>query len=99
MIGVSSRPVYAFSHLAEESPLPEGKDYHVRIPVVKTDGGNRTCSVGLKLPAMKGEEDFLTLHPEDECQNPVRGNKVRHTQNTLIFLCTHTEHSRLCSSK
>ena len=81
----SGPPPYAFSHLAEESPLPEGKDYHVRIPVIKTDDGNRTCSVGLKLPEMEDEEGFHTLHPGEKCQNPVRGDKVHQIQYTLIL--------------
>ena len=80
-----SDPKYPFSHLAEESPLPEGKDYHVRIPVKKTNDGNRTCSVGLKLPDMEDEEGFLTLHPEKKCQYPVRGDKVHQIQYTLIL--------------
>ena len=75
---------YAFSYLAEESPIPEGKDYHVRIPVIKTNDGNRTCSVGLKLPEIDGEERFLALHPGKQCKNPVRGNKVHQIQYTLI---------------
>ena len=77
-------PRYAFSHLAEESPLPVGKDYHVRIPVKKTNDGNRTCSVGLKLPDMEDEEGFLSLHPGKKCQYPVRGDKVHQIQYTLI---------------
>ena len=80
----SDRP-YAFSHLAEESPLLEGKDYHVRIPVKKTNDVNRTCSVGLKLPDMEDEEGFLTLHPGEKCQYPVRGDKVHQIQYTLIL--------------
>ena len=81
----SDRP-YGFSHLAEESPLPEGKDYHVRIPVIKTDYGINNCSVGLKLPETEGKEGFLTLHHWKKCKNPVRGDKVHQTQYTP---CTH----------
>ena len=77
----SDRP-YAFSHLAEETPIPEGKDYHVRIYVKKTNDVNRTCSVGLKLPDMEDEEGFLTLHPGKKCQYPMRDDKVHQIQYT-----------------
>ena len=33
---------------------------------------NETCSVQLQLPSDE-EGDYLTLHPGDQCQNPVRG--------------------------
>ena len=31
---------------------------------------SKNCSVQLKLPS---DDNYLTLHPEDECKNPVRG--------------------------
>ena len=68
---------YAFSHLAEEFPLPEGMDYHVRIPLVRT-GADETCSVQLKLPS---GEDFLTLRPED--QGPYSIGSRKSSRNPL----------------